>query len=507
MTHYLSQRLFFLAVLWAALCSTTSAQQPGVSCWDFEEACSDPADAFHSGCIGNAQSASGSPDNSSSASFGAFSGNKYAHMYANYCFVEPNDPNRFHCEGVILHHNFVAGMPVKISFAVRSIGTLAPSETKVILVNSMPNYGGIGNTPGCSNTLDLLPDVPQNSQTIATYPKSAIATNGWEVKTITFTPTSNFNQIWFRPKAVPINISQSLSQDLYLDKVCIENLCESTSYSVSACHFTDSESVWVNLFGSPVIPGEWTLNQVWNCNGGLNPQNIKQSMLINWLPGNSSFMLPYNTGCYILSGVHEVPDCGPQYFTFVINTDEGAIPECSSPCDDWTISMTVKFCSSITFHALPNTYFPSSTTFIFELDGVTVQSGYNSAFSAPIGPDPVEPGWHEVCVTVNQNGCPPIEKCREVYIDCFEGPGSNRTATNDNSTPIKFSNPSSETIWLSGNVESGTATLYSIQGGLVKSFDLQGTDRLDIVGVANGQYILVLENQDFFISKPLLIQH
>ncbi len=499
-------RLMLLSGVFMAFFALNAySQQPAQQCWDFEEACGNPADAFFTGCIANAHAANGSPDTQSdNPNIVAFSGSKYAHMYAKQCYAGSGDPNIYHTEGIILRHNFVAGSPVKISFAVRSTGTSAPTETKVILVNDMPNFGGIG-TPGlgCLNPLDIIRPIPTPSETIANFPKSAISGTQWQVKTINWTPQGDFNQIWFRPRAFTQNPTGEIIAHLYLDNVCIEDLCQSTSYAVSACHFSESENVFVSINGSPVVPSDWTLSSLYNC----DPRKLKQSMFINWLPNNHSFNLPFNTGCYLLSGFHQVEGCPPQQFSFMINTDQGGVPICSSPCDDWHVSVNIKFCTELLIMAIPDSYFPSSTTYVFDLDGVTVQSGSNPAFSVPLsGPNKVAPGWHEICVTVNQNGCPPIQKCHQFYIDCFEGPGNDRE-DEAKEAPIKVSNPASGTIWLSKPIGDGRANLYSMQGSLVKSFALDGTDRLDVAELVTGQYILAIQSQSLSVSKKVFIQN
>jgi hypothetical protein len=117
-----------------------------------------------------------------------------------------------------------------------------------------------------------------------------------------------------------------------------------------------------------------------------------------------------------------------------------------------------------------------------------------------------------MCVTVSQNGCPPIERCYDFYVDCFEGPGDDRTAeekaegtTMGNSFMI--SNPSAESIWMSTPFEQGTARLYSMQGSLLKTFALRGEDRLDVSELVTGQYILAIQTQNISVSKLVLIQN
>ena len=511
MKHFPLRRIILSGIFTAVLAWTAQAQQPqpALSCWDFEEACGTPEDAFHVGCIANAQSTNGSPDTKSSYNnILASSGQKYAHMYANQCASEPVS-NRYHTEGIILRHTFLAGQPVKITFDARSFGTQAPTETRLILVNGMPNFGGLNPGAGCLNTLDLLPAIPAGSETITVIPGSAVPGNAWKSFSFTFTPSTNFSQLWFRPKAFTANGLAEVYTHLYLDKVCVEDLCQSTSYNVTACHFSGTDQVWVSINGSPVVKSEWVLNRVWDCNGGLTRENIMQSMLLNFLPGGNSFYLPLNTGCYILSATHTSEGCPSQDFLFVINTDEEQVPECSSPCDDWHVTLTTDYCTAIKVIATPDTYFPSGSTFDFELDGAPVQSGFGDTFFAPIsGSGGIGAGWHEVCITVNQPTCPPIEKCHEFYIDCFQGPSEDREgAIDEKETSFMFSNPSSGTIWLSRTIESGMLSLYSVQGALVRSFDLENTNQVNVGDLPSGQYVLVLRDQAVSVSKWVLIHN
>lgn len=498
-------RLILLSgILTLLFASNAYTQQNPVQCWDFEENCLTPENAFHAGCIANAQSASGTPDTYSNfAGIGAFSGSKYAHMYAKYCFIEPSNPNRNHTEGVILKHKFLAGVPVEISFAIRSKGGLAPSETKVVLVNSMPNYGGIGGTPGCLNTLDLLPNIPANSETMATYSNADISGSAWETKTITWTPQANFNQIWFRPKAISQAINGEVSQDLLLDNVCIIDHCPPPP-SISYCLYPGTGQVLVNINGF-VNPHAWSLSFSPDCLPTFGPY-----VKIQWLPDYSGFVLAQNSGCYtLISNSIPAPWCPSKENLFMINTN-GNLPLCTDLCPDWEMTITHE-CDHV-FEVIPSTPFSTPTTISFALNNTTMQSGSNTSLTIPVNHHILPNGWHEMCVTVQQPNCPQWMKCYAFYSDCFRfgGDSNERTEkTNGNKAgnSISFSNPSSGTIWISTPIEQGIARLYSMQGAIVKSFVLDETDQLNVSELITGQYILSIQSPGLSVSKPVFIQN
>ncbi|MBP6827213.1 MAG: T9SS type A sorting domain-containing protein [Saprospiraceae bacterium] len=488
-----------------------SFAQLSQKCWDFEESCSNPADAFHSLCISNAQSASGTPDVASGGDVSAQSGTKFAHMYAKYCGLNANE---FHTEGIILNYQFVAGTSYTITFYMRTVGTLAPSETKIILVNSMPNLGGIENAGICNRVLDVLPAIPANNYVLNTYTESEIMTNAWEKKTITFTPTGNFNQIWFRPKEVDI-LSESNS-DLYLDNICIKETCDFGQFNVAVCQYPELPgTVYATINGlTPPALFQWQLLKALDCNNGAQASNYGPAVPINWLVPNSRFSLPLNSGCYILARTITSGECAGQTTAFLFNTKSAGLPACIDPCNNWTLQMSNVPCDELYFWANPDSdqfAWPAGTTFTFTLDGVVRQSGNNSEFDYIH----TKIGWHTICVTVNQPNCPTIRKCKTFYADCelsgggFAGDKLQDRADNEQNAGKNFriSNPSSGTIWFSEPVESGTAYLYSMQGALIKSYTLNGTDRLDVSEVAIGQYMLSIRRPGDSISKLVLITH
>ncbi|MFN0213299.1 MAG: T9SS type A sorting domain-containing protein [Saprospiraceae bacterium] len=479
------------------------------SCWDFEEGCSDPSNSFFLGCIANAQSASGTPDNAGSPFVPPFAGSKYAHMYANYCFTEPSNPNTFHAEGIILQGNFIAGVPVKITFAAR--GLPSPNELKVILVNNMPNIGGPGGEPGCQNTLDILPEIPANSETMLTLAGAAIPNNAWGTFTINWTPSSNFNQIWFRPKATSPAPNGEAFTHLYLDKVCVEDPCQTPTYSTSVCLYPGSSNVVVSINGGAVLQNQWRLFKAISCTGGTGSANLGPQVPISWL-SNTSFTLPWRSDCYLLVfSPGNPPGCPPQADqVFLINTRNG-VGVCQGPCDDWVLDLSMEPCQIAYFSVLPtgSSGLQSATTFTFKLDGTEVQTGSVSDYTILLmGPNGLANGSHTMCVTVYQTGCPPIEQCVSFDIKCFQGPGSDRDSVRKKEgTALRISNPSSGYIWMSQSLEHATANLYSIQGAMLKSFALNGTDRLDVSDIVTGQYVLTVQGQDFFLSKFVLIQN
>ena len=483
--------------------------QNSLRVWDFEETCPDPNDAFHLGCIPNAQSASGTPDTKSNyigvtPAFGL----KFAHMYARYC---PAGPIQYHSEGILLNYPFTAGNHYKLIYAIRSESQVSP-ETKIVLVNNMPNTGGYENGSACSGTLDALPDIPANSEIIKTHNEGDISQLLWSAQYISFTPGANFNQLWFRPKGIT-NPSVILP-GIYLDIVSVRDECDFSQSYNTVCQYPEIPgTVFVSPRIDPAESVQWQLVSALNCSDGTVPSNFGAPVPINWLTLNETFSLPLNSGCYILVGTVENGQCAGKTISFLITTRPETVPVCNDRCENWTLQMSNVPCDELYFWAIPNSEpftWPAGTTFTFMLDGVVKQSGNNPEFDYIH----TKIGWHTICVTVNQPHCPPIRKCRTFYADCELGGAfagdqtqSREKKETPESTELRISNPSSGTIWFSEPVESGTAYLYSMQGALIKSYILNGTDRLDVSEVATGQYMLNIRRPGDSISKLVLITH
>lgn len=279
-------------------------------------------------------------------------------MRVRYCY-EGNYP-RHHADGIVLRHNFTQGTPVKISFVIGSQHAPPVATTDLILVNDMPNYGGpdpVGDLYNCGNTLDVLPDIPDDHQLIANYPPSAVPAAGWALKTITIVPQSNFNQLWIRPSTLPQTVNAELDTRVFVDEFCIET-CPPVEYAVSACQNTEQGTVNVTIEGGGKIsPGQWTLFQALNCANGTKLPNRGAAVLLNWLPAGNSFTLPLNFGCYILVGQPQVPGCDPQNVNFMINTHPGGLPVCGSACDvEECLQIECKECTLVKVNFANHTY-------------------------------------------------------------------------------------------------------------------------------------------------------
>lgn len=497
------KKLLSIALL--ASFQMVSFGQNSLRVWDFEDPCPDPNDAFHLNCIPYAQSASGTPDTRSNYIGVApvFGSSKYAHMYARYC---PNDPIKYHSEGILLNYAFTAGRIYRINYLIRSEDQVSP-ETKLVLVNNMPNAGGYENVPQCEGTLDALPDIPANSQVIKTHNEGEISQFLWMQQTFSFTSTGNFNQLWFRPQGAD---PDAILPGIYLDIVSVRDNC-AWQDNATVCRYPEIPgTAFVHLSAGSV---QWQLVSALNCSDGIQISNFGSLVPINWQQGNNSFTLPLNSGCYILIGTAISGSCDGQTYAFWINTRADAVPVCNDRCENWTLQMSNPPCDEPYFWVSLNDngaeWFPE-TTFSFSVDGVVRQTGNYTEF------DYIHPslGWHELCVTVNQPECPPIRKCKTFYVECELGGGfagdqtqSRGKKETTEKTDLRISNPSSGTIWFSGPVESGTAYLYSMLGGLIKSFTLDGADRLDVSDVATGQYLLNIRRPGDSISKLVLINH
>lgn len=84
---------------------------------------------------------------------------------------------------------------------------------------------------------------------------------------------------------------------------------------------------------------------------------------------------------------------------------------------------------------------------------------------------------------------------------------NNGVALESDKQVLRFTNPADQYIRFSTPFAEGTAQLFSMQGALVKSFALNGTQQLDVSDVPDGQYTLNIQQADGRQAKLVLIMH
>jgi hypothetical protein len=269
-----------------------SAQTVSSRCWNFEESCSDPSHSFYLGCIPYASSSHGTPDNytpNSGQPVPASSGGAhYAHMYTQYfgpCPGTSGDQG----EGILLQFNFQAGHTYKISFLARQTGR---SDLRAILVNSMPNTETHNVINGCGDE-DVIPAVPTDHYDVMTINSNSLSSGSWLSYTQSVTPSTSFNQLWFRPKAVLGN-----SNAVFIDNVCVDE-CPTANFEYELCK-VENQYVRISAAAPSGTTGEWQLYNAINCNGGTGNNNISFDAVASSTESNPQFLVQYNTGCYIL---------------------------------------------------------------------------------------------------------------------------------------------------------------------------------------------------------------
>jgi len=206
------------SILFFIFGSTISSHAQIVVNQGFESNCSNPAEAFYTGCIPNWISASGSPDNLSSFGFTAYQGSKYAHMYARYNYSCYPAPSR--SESIVLNYNFQAGVTYKITYAARGNNTSFVPYTvtsKWILTNGLTNKTG-----GICGIGEETQAIPAGSQSL---PAINCNSTSWTVNQHVFTPTVNFAQLWCYLNITSTTINGSHQFNMHIDDVKIEILC------------------------------------------------------------------------------------------------------------------------------------------------------------------------------------------------------------------------------------------------------------------------------------------
>lgn len=486
------KKIFFLTLPFLLFTILVSAQPQ--RCWDFEENCVDPANAFYDGCIPNAMAGSGSPDNIISTA--PQINGKFAHMYARMCDPVLVTPHR--SESILLKYKFYANTDYTVSYWLRIPPSTFSSSTQLdlILVNDMPNFGGYisGSSDGCGYPQEILPAIPAGSLTVATEGHTGTV---WVKKTHTFTTNANFNQLWLRPIYSDAGAGWG---DIFIDDFCIKNACQPDPISVEICQ-SEENLLTATITGAPANTpaSSFFLTKV-NCSGGSGILGISP---ITWITPASTFTLPSNSGCYQLIYSFVKEGCNPVFVrSNIINTNNEA-PLCNEACDDWELNMTLEPDMEITGDV--PTALPGGTTYLFTVDGKEMQFGTTPYYTYRFYPEPPTPGTHTFCVTVDQPDCPPVTKCTTFYIFGYKGSDERTSEETSLSGTLKVSNPSAGTIYFSTPVMDGTATLFTLQGSVAKTFNLNYTSQLNVEDLPQGQYVLKVNTANEVISKLVII--
>ena len=384
------------------------------TCWDFEQQCSNPSNAFNLGCVPNATAASGTPGLTNST---AVTGTRYCHptYYSN----------TVHGQGILLNFAFNAGTKYELKFFIRNSGSLANGDGNnpyvgLHLVNGMSNSGGtiVGNDP-CLNTNDLIPAIPAGAQTITRLSSATVGTDWIEQKVI-IAPTANFTQLWIRPfiNLAELEVNADPVYSIYVDDVCIKEVdCTPEPYTLSICRRgDDGNTLSVTIDGADGVPqSAWKLFPMSKCPNG----TPGASQVINWT-SDKTFEVPAGTGCFRLFYAWAKPNCPLRIVTQHFSTDDDYYPVCSD-CEKWRIKTLLEPCETIAFYAAQNGGFPAGTTFSATLNGNPVFIGTNGSLEY----FPQEQGDNVllyVCITVRQPDCPPVTKCLTYAVaDCDGG--------------------------------------------------------------------------------------
>lgn len=481
------------------------AQNSITTCWDFDAACATPEYPLSTGCVLNALPSSGTPDIlSDHYNITAVSGRNYLRMLVQQCLNEAETPRG---EGLLLQHNFVAGRTYELKFHVRYVNNFENNpQLDLYLLNNLPANGGPEQQGICNDAWFVIPDVPSNAQEIAAYNAVSLSSGGWQEKVVTFTAGSNSNQLWFRPSMNPPEILEpfEFATEVFLDQICVRDItCLGEPFTVDLCRPNATPNqILVTINGAAGVPqSAWKLISVPLC----SQYTIGFLTGINWQSSNS-FLLPANTDCYLIGYNVSAPGCNNAFIRQEINTNDESIPLCSPPCIEWDITVTDEPCNSVFFKVTPAGNFANGTSITATLNGVTVgQSSPGMVEYYPILQG--DNRWITVCFTVTQPGCKPQTYCKYWFIpDCgLEGRFSE--SDRNSKAALRVSNPSDAFISLSYPIENGTAQLFNLQGSLIKSFNLNGSNYLEVAEVPNGQYMLSIQQAGSRENKLVLIMH
>ncbi|MEL6133257.1 MAG: T9SS type A sorting domain-containing protein, partial [Bacteroidota bacterium] len=245
--------------------------------------CSNNSAAFFQGCFPNWINVSGSADiESNEAGISPSEGSRYAFMYSRWRgFNCPSSPTRG--ESIALNYNFQANQSYTITYDLR--WSNAPSachfsESKWVLTNGKSNQ--LGGSNGCASG-EIIPTISSSDQVVRTHSMSG--SSSWQTFTVTFTPTSNYSQLWFRPEVKLKSNCSPTAQDgvnVFLDDFDLTT-CVTSGYSTLFSLATSSDfagNVTVNTQANPnpVFVNHWW--DVFYAPGGSTSGNSQ-------VPGNS----------------------------------------------------------------------------------------------------------------------------------------------------------------------------------------------------------------------------
>ncbi len=377
--------------------------------------------AFFDGCVDNWISVSGSANLFPVMSLSPYEGDNYATMHSPYNDFNGATP----LETIALEYNFQAGIEYTISFAIAwrlgEVTNCNPLTIQWILTNDKVNSMGYDQTP-ISPTDEIIQEfVPGASS------------GGWIYETITFTPSSNYNQLWLRTYPnidVPCIQNGSFSNAVYLDAFSLVecDLDPSFSYTVKCNEKGEaiitlmadnlSENSQYNLY-SPSTP---------STSDPLGPELDSKS------GNNVSFSVPYEPGSfYVVKHGNWTEDCNWTEKRKLITIPDFSSNLVVKPIDD-TYCGTPSVWDPVIIDASQSEDYTGYVYVVKEVDGdgstTLVDDNINTVFGDVLEPVYLEDliktecdKWYLITIVL-KNKCGIYENEAQfnhwVYIDCPE---------------------------------------------------------------------------------------
>jgi PKD repeat protein len=232
-------------------------------------------------------------------------------------FNAPNSPYRsikmtayqpsgqqMHNEGIFTCYDFQQGETYQICFWVKNGSFVNLGELRVIATNGL--YEAV-------NTLPFRPTIsPPFSEELIDNSYTHNPMPNWTFMSITYTPSQNFNQLWFEPyMANPLVQNQAYS--IIIDDIRVNKVSKTSGYN-------------------PTISA--TSNTVNGCNSStISINNLPPNGQVFWSPatglnstsGSSVIATPCETTTYsaIVAGDSICPDCFRDTLQYTINVNTG----------------------------------------------------------------------------------------------------------------------------------------------------------------------------------------
>lgn len=441
----------------------------------------------------------------------AFDGNQYVQLRVRkQPFNCPNYPDAG--DGIILNYNFQAGETYVISFAVAGF----VEEFDVLLTNGLPAKG-LATSGACQSVVEI-PAIPANSLPLISetnYPGPST----WTTRTVTITPTTNYDQLWFRGSNITAP-DANFESAFYLDQICVRQPCQGSTcepkFDLTACA-AEGDYGFILLECDDIVGFNWTFPPG---SHAIETSRRRYSVINQASEGTYTVDITYGGGCVETQTFEIIADCcKPPVDTCLLEAPDDV--KCSESRGQVNITW-----SPVAGAVAYNVYFTADdprcckggVPFTLPASVVTGTSvnvpgfpGFANCYSVQVA---------SVCDNGLQ-GALSTTYCVDPSTTCTFGGGlaggGKRTAAPQIQDVQITPNPAHDVLLIELALETESAlkiSLFDQQGKQVRreqsptlEAGVQVYKMNDLQSLADGIYILRVQTEEGIIQKKLVLQH